>query len=202
MINESKFTLDSLIGIFPQILSKEYCDNVITYFNYLQNYNLTFSRKQVDGSIVSQKVDNNYFLSQETDPSRILTNTKLVLQAMDAIDTAVNWYANNVYGINELAKNLELLPFKIQKTLPGQGYHIWHHEQNNIQESHRLLSMILYLNDINDGGETEFIHQKCRIKPQTGTLLIFPSSFTHTHRGNPPLKEVKYIIASWFALTK
>jgi hypothetical protein len=36
-----------------------------------------------------------------------------------------------------------------------------------------------------------------RIAPKMGTLVLFPASFTHTHRGNPPLSGEKYFITSW-----
>ena len=56
---------------------------------------------------------------------------------------------------------------------------------------------MLYLNSVTEGGETEFLYQKRRIKPQQGRLVIFPAGFTHTHRGNPPLSGDKYILTSW-----
>jgi hypothetical protein len=36
---------------------------------------------------------------------------------------------------------------------------------------------------------------------EQGTVLIWPASFTHTHRGNPPYSQNKYTITSWFNLT-
>jgi hypothetical protein len=56
---------------------------------------------------------------------------------------------------------------------------------------------MLYLNDVEDGGETEFLYQRMRVKPKQGTLLIWPAGFTHTHRGNPPLSNNKYVITGW-----
>jgi hypothetical protein len=67
----------------------------------------------------------------------------------------------------------------------------------NREISQRLLVFILYLNTIEEGGETEFLYQKKRIQPVEGRLLIWPAGFTHTHRGNPPLKDNKYIVTGW-----
>jgi len=56
---------------------------------------------------------------------------------------------------------------------------------------------MVYLNDVEEGGETEFLYQHKRLKPEQGTLVIWPASFTHTHRGNPPLSNDKYIVTGW-----
>ena len=77
------------------------------------------------------------------------------------------------------------------------GYHVWHCEQGDIATSRRMAFIILYLNDINLGGETEFIYQSARVHPMQGRLVLAPSSYTHTHRGNPPLDGAKYILTSW-----
>ena len=195
-------TIENLIGVFPNELSKEYCNKVCSYFEYLNGYDLTINRQEIDQVPISAKDDQQYYLGEELDTNRMLTNGQLAGPAIQAVTKCIATYADTVNGVSHLAKNLQILPFKIQRTKPGQGYHMWHHEQNSIQESNRLLSIIIYLNDINDGGETEFIHQSVRIPPRQGTVVIFPSSFTHTHRGNPPLKDTKYILSSWFALTK
>jgi hypothetical protein len=59
------------------------------------------------------------------------------------------------------------------------------------------MAFTYYLNNVNDGGETEFLYLKKRVKPIEGRLLIWPASYTHTHRGNPPLSHSKYIVTGW-----
>ena len=87
---------------------------------------------------------------------------------------------------------------KIQKTCPTQGYHVWHCEHDALSDGRdRILAWTLYLNDVEEGGETEFLYQSLRFKPKTGTFILFPAHFTHTHRGNPPLSGVKYIATGW-----
>ncbi|WOX07110.1 2OG-Fe(II) oxygenase [Microbulbifer pacificus] len=83
------------------------------------------------------------------------------------------------------------------------GYHHWHsehfpHPTDPQQKSlHRVLFWLLYLNDVEEGGETEFFYQKTGVKPRAGRLLLSPCGFTHTHRGNVPVSEDKYILTSW-----
>ena len=62
---------------------------------------------------------------------------------------------------------------------------------------HRVLLWTIYLNDDFAAGETEFLFQQRRITPRTGSLLLAPAGFTHTHRGNRPSGGNKYIATSW-----
>ena len=60
----------------------------------------------------------------------------------------------------------------------------------------RMLTLIWYLNDVDEGGETEFVDGTI-VKPKTGQVLIFPTSWYMAHRGRMPISNKKYIITSW-----
>ena len=62
---------------------------------------------------------------------------------------------------------------------------------------HRVLLWSIYLNDVDQDGETEFFYQGRKIAPRAGTLLVAPAGFTHTHRGNTPRGSDKYLATSW-----
>ena len=87
--------------------------------------------------------------------------------------------------------------YKFQTTYPSGGYHIWHAESVGFRLRNRVAVWTLYLNDIEEGGETEFLYQSIRVSPKKGTICIFPSQFTHLHRGNPPLSKTKHIVTGW-----
>ncbi|MFT6896948.1 MAG: hypothetical protein ACJA13_001353 [Paraglaciecola sp.] len=81
------------------------------------------------------------------------------------------------------------------------GYPYWHSEvfpqTGNNDALHRILLFMFYLNDVDEGGETEFYYQNRAIKPKQGSMVIAPAYFTHTHRGNVPVSNDKYILTSW-----
>lgn len=81
------------------------------------------------------------------------------------------------------------------------GYPYWHCElypkDPTAETLHRTLLWTIYLNDGFGAGETEFLYQQRRIVPKAGSLLIAPTAFTHTHRGNTPAGGDKYIATSW-----
>ena len=81
------------------------------------------------------------------------------------------------------------------------GYPYWHCEHypraGTTDPLHRVLLYSIYLNDGFGEGETEFHYQQRKIEPKTGSLLLAPAFFTHTHRGNRPKGGDKYIATSW-----
>jgi hypothetical protein len=81
------------------------------------------------------------------------------------------------------------------------GYPYWHCElfprSADAEQLHRHVLWTIYLNDGFREGETEFLYQQRKIVPRTGSLLIAPTAFTHTHRGNTPQGGDKYIATSW-----
>ena len=90
----------------------------------------------------------------------------------------------------------------LQKYLADRGgYPYWHCElypqMDRGEALHRVVLWTIYLNDAFEEGETEFLYQALKIRPRTGALLIAPTAFTHTHRGNMPRGGNKYIATSW-----
>ena len=97
-----------------------------------------------------------------------------------------------------LYKELYTSQMKIQKTRPTEGYHNWHCEHtSHLKDVRTILAYMIYLNDVDEGGETEFLYQSKRIQPRRNTFVVWPAGFTHTHRGNPPLSNDKYVITGW-----
>ncbi|MEZ0373974.1 MAG: 2OG-Fe(II) oxygenase [Candidatus Sericytochromatia bacterium] len=83
------------------------------------------------------------------------------------------------------------------------GYHHFHSENypaiNDPEQSslHRVLLFMYYLNDVREGGETEFLYYQRLLRPVRGQLVFAPSGFTHTHKGHVPQSNDKYILTSW-----
>tara|TARA_R100000742_G_C4276430_1_gene97487 strand:+ start:1053 stop:1757 length:705 start_codon:yes stop_codon:yes gene_type:complete len=85
---------------------------------------------------------------------------------------------------------------KYQKGI--QGFHKFHEDNGSgLPHSHRALVLMFYLNDVEEGGETEFALQKIKVKPEKGKLVIFPAYWTHLHKGHIPLSGDKYICNFW-----
>jgi 2OG-Fe(II) oxygenase superfamily len=107
--------------------------------------------------------------------------------------------AKNDAGLSELIRTcLRPGSINLQWYRAGEGWHCELYPRDGGAETlHRHLLWTLYLNDDFDEGETEFLFQERKIAPKTGSLLIAPTSFTHTHRGNRPQRGDKFIATSW-----
>lgn len=89
-------------------------------------------------------------------------------------------------------------PLNIQKyNPPGGGYKKWHCERG--APSNRMLVWMLYLNTVNDKGGTEFKYLKHTEDATEGKLIIWPTDFTHLHRGVVSPTEEKYVMTGWYS---
>jgi len=201
-----KATYNNCIGVFENAFPLDMCEDLINLFNKSQD---TINRKEeLEKYLRRENKDENFKLNQ---PFNFINQNDLSLNLEDANKEYYDYvqnlvlnaicpnYVENHFRVEEF-DDYVLNEVKLQKTFPSQGYHLWHFENNhrvNSPVGQRLLAYIIYLNDVEEGGETEFLFQSKRIKPKKGTILLFPAYFTHTHRGNPPLSGEKYIATGW-----
>ena len=172
------------IGVYENVISKELCEEIIN----LMNSGILGERSIEEGRGLRKE---DYGSNLEFHNQELANNIKNILYTQ-----ILPLYAKKYSIFNHLGP-LHIPSFKIQKTSPTEGYHEWHCESMEWNSRHRLGVYTIYLNDIKEGGETEFLYQSLRVKPTQGTVCIFPSGYTHTHRGNPPLLGEKYIITGW-----
>ena len=197
IVKKRHIELKNHIGIYDGYLLDKECDKAIEYFEKQNNLNKAYDRLQSENSNLNSKNDKSVNLDENIDVW--FSDFKPLLVNFD---TALRHYQDatgilSAYGIEKF----NYTHIKIQKTLPTQGYHVWHLEHGCSKDSsQRALVFTIYLNDVEEGGETEFLHQSIRIKPVKGRCVIWPAGFPYVHRGNPPLKKEKYIITSWLML--
>jgi hypothetical protein len=91
--------------------------------------------------------------------------------------------------------------YKIQHYKKNEGSFKWHFDALGPGAWDRQLAMVIYLNSVEDGGETCFHRQNLQVKPVAGDALFFPTFWTHMHCGEIPRSEDKYIISSFVVFT-
>lgn len=192
-----KIDYQDFIGIYHDVFPKGYCQHLINEFERLAKNSVGSNRQNSEGALRHNKDDlaiamNLYSLYDFNGKNTInLFNEGLQL----CFDEYVNEYSVLKNS------NIRSTHVKAQRTDSGGGYHIWHEEQGNGIIANRVLTYILYLNtlDQSSAGETEFLYIQRRVRPVENTLVIWPASFTHAHRGNTVFNHTsKYIITGWF----
>ena len=185
--------LKDSIALYDNFVDPKLCDAFIEIFKKNKD-TLAYDRIKSDGTGAASKKDEAITFNRTNNWFNELDEVCSILREMLGI------YIEKTDMINITSmKDLHFTNIKIQKTRPAGGYHVWHVERNHEDFScKRALVWTMYLNDIKEGGETEFLYQKQRIKAKKGRVCIFPADFPYAHRGNPPLQEDKYILTSWF----
>jgi len=199
--------MENFVEVIDDVLTEETCLNLIKSFEYADECGLSYQRHEAEKLV---KKDTSLGFSEiACDGILGVSPNNLIIFAVNEINKHISSYVNKynngiISGQLVEPGGLPLLAtgHKIQRTRQSEGYHIWHCENSSLACKARCLSWILYLNDIEEGGETEFLYLSKRVKPKTGRLIIFPAGFTHTHRGNPPLSETKYIATGWMEYTQ
>jgi hypothetical protein len=182
------------IAVIDNAFSPEYCAKVISFFKWSQDNNQTWDRSS-EATALYKKDES---CSIESFSQLYGSEHSPLVREFNEVFFNEHYknYANHFSTLNDLQKH-GVFAYKVQKTLPGGGYHVWHCEVDGYDRARRLGVYILYLNDVEEGGETEFLYLSQRVKPKTGRLVIFPAGYVHTHRGNPPLSGEKYIMTGW-----
>jgi|TARA_B110000483_G_scaffold203213_1_gene245368 hypothetical protein len=190
---EKTVNITNFIGTYDNYISDADCDKAIKLFEEQNKFNNTLNRVAFEQAPVTQKQDQQFFAS----PNNIDVWWEQLKPMMVNFDQALKHYQQHS-GIDTCYPELFYTNLKIQKTLPTEGYHVWHIEHGKgYQDEARALVFSIYLNDVEEAGETEFLHFSKRVKPKKGRIVIFPSGFPYLHRGNPPISNEKYILTSW-----
>jgi len=197
-MNKRKNKIENFIGIYDGYIPSTQCDDAIEFFKKQDELKKTYDRILIENTTKDKKNDKAMDIQSVVEwPTRF---KPLLLN----LDQVLSHYSKKT-SIKEFydVPRFDYTYIKIQKTIPGEGYHVWHLEHGpSVDSAFRALVFSIYLNDVKEGGETEFLYQSMRIKPKKGRVVIFPAGFPYVHRGNQPLKGEKYLMTSWFLLPK
>jgi hypothetical protein len=177
------------IEVYPNTYEKEYCEEIIKHFNVMARNKVTYNQNNLE---VNQ--DNRIVFDWAHTQSQYHYDYNLC----DYFYKKLHDTYTEKYQMLKQSEQHSPKGMSIQKSLPHQGYHAWHAEAADIGSSSRVMNYMLYLNDVEEGGETEFLYQGVKLKPTAGSLVIFPTSYMYPHRGNPIYKGEKYIITGWY----
>ena len=118
-------------------------------------------------------------------------------QYIDELHKCFLDYQNQWPFLKSMIKTVYVPGFNIQKYSRGDHFASLHSERTSLDSLHRLFAWMTYLNDVDDGGKTNFSHYEIKIKPEIGKTLIWPAEWTHAHTGEILKSGTKYIDTGW-----
>lgn len=105
-------------------------------------------------------------------------------------DSVLHYSVKNLTTIN----NLESCVIRKYSSTPG----FLQLESSDSENSSRKLTAVLFLNDIDQGGQLTFKNFDVSISPRQGSMVIFPASFAYSFKINKPKELDSLVIVSHF----
>ncbi|UZQ53894.1 2OG-Fe(II) oxygenase [Trichothermofontia sichuanensis B231] len=156
-----------------------------------------FAQAGIEVARLDAQIRSNDLLDLGSDHPLLASTNQLLLTKVRQIQTLLHEY----YGIAfPHAEACSILRYR-------QGQFYRRHVDNLLLSSRleeaqqslptRDISIVGYLNDDFEGGTTWFDRQNLEIKPQTGSVIIFPAYYTHPHQSLPVTRGQKYAFTTW-----
>lgn len=190
---------DNFVGVFRDVYPEGFCEHLIAQFDQLEANSVGANRIASENAPGHRKNDYQISINATWHPLSDFGETSSENVFFQGLQQCYDTYVRDYSVLLEAPLKCSIM--KMQRTPPGGGYHVWHGEQGPGNHASRVLVYMLYLNDIpeGEGGETEFLYLRKRFHPTANTMLVWPASYTHAHRGNTVLgNQSKYIVTGWF----
>ena len=170
----------------------ELCKNIINFFDN----NVSLHQRGITALGLNEKIKKSTDItinpSNLKDPKYFLFN-----DYFSKLNECFSDYKNQYPFIKKFLKKTHIGHFNIQKYLSGGHFSNLHSERTGISNLHRIFAWMTYLNNVEDGGTTDFDYYGIKVKPEIGKTLIWPAEWTHAHTGSILKSGSKYIITGW-----
>ena len=173
--------------------NNDLCKNIINFF---ENHKEIQVQGLTDGGSKDISIKKTTDIS--IDPKDLkLKEFSVLKDYIEELFKCFNDYQNQWPFLKKEIKTVDISRFNIQKYLPGDHFAKIHSERTSTNNMHRIFAWMTYLNNVDDGGSTNFTHYGIKIKPEIGKTLIWPAEWTHAHAGEILNSGKKYIVTGW-----
>lgn len=182
--------LSDLVRVYPDALSRKLCSELITGFEALNAEHIARADDDPAAPCFSEL---NLTRSWERGHD----------QAFEAILPLFERYSRDLQiSQAQWPEELAFEELRIKRYRPGTGEQFPDHvDVGDHASARRFLAALVYLNDVDQGGATEFPGWGQAIQPAAGTVVLFPPLWPWLHAGRPPLSGPKYILSTYLHYT-
>jgi len=185
--------MKSFIAVVDNVLSGIFCADVIT----------KFEKNEYNEQDIVLWNDRNFVEVNITTQSHWLREHEIMVNVIEKLQKI--YVDNNKILIgSQWPKSFGYEQFHLRRYLEkgDAQYFGFHTDVTSYSSSRRFLSFLWYLNDVTDGGRTEFLYSPDgpvleSVEPKIGRVLMFPSVWTHPHRECFPISGPKYVISGY-----
>ena len=169
--------LSDYIKVFDNVVPEAICKNLISTY---ENSNPEFVNNEGRPKF--------HHLSLDPEMSKFLLENLRKCLSDYALSTELTKWMPGKYAVED---------FRIKKYRKGTDDRFSTHvDVGDHASARRFLAFFIYLNTIEEGGETAFPGIKT-VKPKCGRVLMFPPLWTFPHEGRPTISDHKYIVGSY-----
>jgi len=195
-MKEHSFEYNTFIGGW--YIPENVCDDLIKYFIDNKAKHISGQSGKVGNVNEEVKKCNEMYIGGKID-----NNNEIINKYFKNLCQVLNLYLKKYDDANKTESFSITQLVKIQHYNPGDGYYGYHTENDGFGiNRNRHLVFMTYLNDVNEGGGTEFKYQKLISPAKKGLTLIWPAAWTHTHRGQVSKTQHKYICTGWYSFNE
>lgn len=174
--------LSDLVRIFPGVIDPATCSQLTTGFDERSEHHV----RHDDGGFQFTELN----ITQHWPEAHEAVFRALVPQfEAYSRDLAI--------GPHQWPDELAFEELRIKRYEAGRDEFPEHVDVMDHPSARRFLAALLWLNDVRDGGETDFPLWRQALKPSAGSLLLFPPLWPWLHAGRRPLSGPKYILTTY-----
>lgn len=186
-----KGDLRHFIRFYPNIIPDKICDDMIVEFD--NHKDLQIEQKQGNGGFCFQQL--NVTTNSDKEPWKTLHTilVEAISESLEQYNTDIDYDSSIIFP-----QELGLEEIRINCTEPtnSKGF-LTHTDVGNYASARRFITVLFYLNTIEEGGDAYFEALDVSFKPTKGSVLIFPSTWQFPHCGLPSPNERKFICTSF-----
>ena len=186
--SEDMRDMTRFVRAYDEALDPAFCKRMIESFDQLSVYQARNGRGHMKSLEASAWTELNVSKTGDTSLQRYFH---------DHIKEYLARYNTDLQLTLEVPFRVRMEDLRIKRYVVEESDQFQPHFDSLDYTSNRYLVFLWYLNDVTNGGETEFPDLGLKIAARAGRLLMFPPYWMFQHAGLPPRSNDKYIISTY-----